>query len=795
MRRLGLLVASIFLLATPWLSPGVTRPYPAMAVAAGGGIALLAALATLWLPPARRARPLLFLLAGLVGWMGLSTLTSLSVYHSQRTLAAWMGAAALVLLLTQCIRNEKDWREVASSLIFWGGALSLYALVAWARSPSIGLNGTFSNADSFSVIPLLAGLLALGLGLAPGLRWLWFYWATCALLLGTALCSASRSAILGVLVGVPVLMLAVRGQDRRTRLSPLVVLLPLVVVGLILLATGLLNRSVERVQSALSGRDHQGVSMRQDILVYGFEAGMERPLLGSGPGTFALAYQEFRPVRQLFPASQFVNVAHNDYVEVLVELGSVGFGLWMGVLGTTFWVALRRVRRAMMPAEAAGVIGALAGVCTFCTLNFLISIPALLYWLFALLALGVSIPGRRSPRPLPGWVRLLTASVLVVIGLWVIVFAVRVHQVDGLLARARQHASMLQWEQAVDELSRAIEILPGRAELYVERARSRQDLAVFRGDLKTAAPAIEKDLSKAEALSPLDQGRIARAAALYRNLGRYQEAESLLSEAHQMIPYQDWILEDLFRIQLLTGKTRDAAVSMRELATRDEKRIPQLAVMLARLEQTRRGAGAALLRQWLEEGDNETIRSVGEKAGKLLLEEKEYDASEKFFAVLVQVDPSNRLALYHQALSARGRNDHAAEAVLAEKLLKICQPGDPDYYQALDLATSLALRQGQVDQALAKLESARESDPSNVPIQLLLSTALLDQGRVSRAHEVVAQGLQDHPNDARLLARKSTLLWAEGSYELARSYARDALARDPSNKEAREIQKRPKPPD
>jgi len=61
--------------------------------------------------------------------------------------------------------------------------------------------------------------------------------------------------------------------------------------------------------------------------------------LGSGPGTYAEAYRAFQPVEQAF----FANHAHNDYLELLVEMGAAGGFIIVGFLLIYLygWVRLR----------------------------------------------------------------------------------------------------------------------------------------------------------------------------------------------------------------------------------------------------------------------------------------------------------------------------------------------------------------------------------------------------------------------------------------------------------------------
>ena len=57
---------------------------------------------------------------------------------------------------------------------------------------------------------------------------------------------------------------------------------------------------------------------------------LKRPFLGWGLGTFPIVYPQFRSFYTTF----FVNQAHNDYLQLLVETGLAGFAIaiWFLVL-------------------------------------------------------------------------------------------------------------------------------------------------------------------------------------------------------------------------------------------------------------------------------------------------------------------------------------------------------------------------------------------------------------------------------------------------------------------------------
>jgi O-antigen ligase len=113
----------------------------------------------------------------------------------------------------------------------------------------------------------------------------------------------------------------------------------------------------------------------------------QHPLLGTGLGTFSLAYTS---VQTAFP-NLLVDHAHCDYLEVLSELGVPGGIL---VFGSIFWVlvrAVRRYRRAEDRFDTAvclGCIGSVVAILVHSLADFNLYIPANALVFTVILALG-----------------------------------------------------------------------------------------------------------------------------------------------------------------------------------------------------------------------------------------------------------------------------------------------------------------------------------------------------------------------------------------------------------------------
>ncbi len=67
------------------------------------------------------------------------------------------------------------------------------------------------------------------------------------------------------------------------------------------------------------------------------QTAMEKPLLGTGPGTFQLAYKRHRA-----PGAEPTRLTHNDYLQQASDSGWPGFVLYAAFIGGAAWILARR---------------------------------------------------------------------------------------------------------------------------------------------------------------------------------------------------------------------------------------------------------------------------------------------------------------------------------------------------------------------------------------------------------------------------------------------------------------------
>jgi O-antigen ligase len=82
--------------------------------------------------------------------------------------------------------------------------------------------------------------------------------------------------------------------------------------------------------------------------MFGVEQWLQRPWLGWGPGTSRSLIVGSGEVGLWNPEDGVLKHLHNSYLEMLVQLGVVGFGLWMSMIVILLWGTVAAMRAGRM---------------------------------------------------------------------------------------------------------------------------------------------------------------------------------------------------------------------------------------------------------------------------------------------------------------------------------------------------------------------------------------------------------------------------------------------------------------
>jgi len=321
--------------------------------------------------------------AGSPGWPSVSVAPSKTTFHLLR----FLGCVATLLLvrnLTWRLRR-KSW-IVAIPLVFVASLEGLLAVIQTAAGPSrLGVSGTYVNHNHLAgmlelSLPLSLALVAVLLsrmrsdGPASGLLTA----KAAAALIGVALifaglvCSYSRTGFVAALISVVVmasLAFIRRGTGRAKIAVALAAILLLATVFFFLLPDGFLVRyaGVASTDGLLSeGR----VSLWSETL----DLVRAYPVLGCGFGAYQSAFYKFK---RLWPHVTD-DYAHNDYVQLLAELGPLGLAAGLWLVGGIVARAIAAGRASLDPPVllALACVGSLVAIGIHSVTDFNLYIPA-----------------------------------------------------------------------------------------------------------------------------------------------------------------------------------------------------------------------------------------------------------------------------------------------------------------------------------------------------------------------------------------------------------------------------------
>src|SRR6266850_91669 len=359
------------------------------------------------------------------------TIGSVSPHQGLVSVLIFAGYIAVYLLVVQLVRTRRQVSRLVRALLLVGAFMALVGLFdymtggTWVpiprEQPSIGrLSATFVNPDHFAA--WLAMLIALGLGWlvarspgrrrAPSLRESLsvrelreqaarrYLPLLGVMVMGLALVfTLSRGGLVNLVVALVALivMLGAVGRARRSLVLTGLLLVIVVAYGGWIGFGPLLGRLAQTPEGSAS---------RVEQYVASLPMLAEFPILGVGLGRYVDVYLRHQPLAHA-PAGVFYPYAHNDLLQLVIELGLVGSVLCLFV----FWriagdlVRAHLLGRGACPVDggegeaamrndpyslgvAVGALAGLAGFLAHSTLDFAARIPAVGFLAAALLGLA-----------------------------------------------------------------------------------------------------------------------------------------------------------------------------------------------------------------------------------------------------------------------------------------------------------------------------------------------------------------------------------------------------------------------
>jgi O-antigen ligase len=310
----------------------------------------------------------------------------------------------IFFLCTQAFRERPDLNSLAWLLMFLCFGVSLFGIVQrftsdgtiyWFQKLTLGGDpfGPFVNRNHFAGFAELTVPVGLALMIFRGLRRDTFPLASLLTIVpvGALILSGSRGGIVGFGFELMVLALMVRARKRSPE-APRLAALALVGFAAIALIGWLgTSRVIERFSTLHSGDvslARRGTMVRGAMHVF-----LAHPVAGCGLGSLVAVYPRF----ETYYDGLVVDHVHNDYMELLAEMGLLG-----ALCGAVFlWILFRDAKKCFAAEQGhfsraihAAAITAICGLLLHSLVDFNLHIPsnALLFLLQAHLATVAPLP-------------------------------------------------------------------------------------------------------------------------------------------------------------------------------------------------------------------------------------------------------------------------------------------------------------------------------------------------------------------------------------------------------------------
>jgi len=351
----------------------------------------------------------LFLPAGLFALLVLGQILFVRSVYVDATITQALKYAAygsLVFLTAQYAKRRSDLKYMAMALTIFGFVFAVFAMlqslsgttkIYWLHAPSSSnavIFGSYANHNHYA--GLMELLIPFPLMFALGGMWRGAkrtLWAFAAVAMGCSLfLSKSRGGMIAFVVQLIVVgLLSLRRSSKQTYLA--VGLAAVLMIGSLawLDSSGVIRERVTSLRNPMAA-----AGIRFTILEDSARMFVVHPVLGWGLDVFPIAYPQYRS----FPTDFFVNQAHNDYLQVLVETGALGFLLVLWFIYRFYWNALPFTRDWMQDMKScvrAAALVACTGILVHSFTDFNLHVPANAA-LFFVLATIAAMPDNRSPH-------------------------------------------------------------------------------------------------------------------------------------------------------------------------------------------------------------------------------------------------------------------------------------------------------------------------------------------------------------------------------------------------------------
>ncbi|MDR1412735.1 MAG: O-antigen ligase family protein [Actinomycetes bacterium] len=441
-----------------------------------------------------RLHKVMWLLLGLMVWIGISTLVSVNLptaffgkYRRYDGMWSYLMYAVLFFLTLQYATTPARIKQLAQALCWSSLFVAGYGLLQafgqdfmqWGELP-FEANRSFST---YGNPDLLVGFLAFGVFVTLGLAlaekrtsWRAFYWVVFLINAAVVITAFSRSIWVASVVGFALLVVcAVRQRTRwellDTGFSGAVAVAVIAFIVRSLSAKDAVMNFAIRVKSIFEFGSGSAVT-RFEIWNAAAKAIKARPIFGFGPDTFRLVFRKYAPAAYAQDAGyrSVADNVHNFPLQLAAGIGVIGCALFYVTIG---WVLVLAAKTALKRPDADDHTGGgarilYAGLLAACVtynvhLFFGLSLPGatFLLWVF----LGALLVPHAKVYAVPSWSHETKAAkplaLVATLALFVpIVFAVRLAMADHYFLVEKSAAQQQDTSAALSAMEKTMRYNP-----------------------------------------------------------------------------------------------------------------------------------------------------------------------------------------------------------------------------------------------------------------------------------------------------------------------------------------------
>jgi O-antigen ligase len=322
-------------------------------------------------------------------------------YITRYEATRYLSYGIVMLVAAECVRGEELRKKVGMGVLAFGTFYAFFALaqelapngkIFWLYTPRYhgSIYGSYVNHNHYAGLMemLIPVPLCLSMGhLFKGGKRAMIAFAV-VLMASTVFLAKSRGGMIAFLLQLAMLAALTLWQKRDRRIA----------IGLLTVCVSVLSFLFFIGRGQVLGRlGDLDPGIRFKMTTDCLRMFLHHPIAGSGLGTFPTVY----PRDRTFFTTLFINQAHNDYAQLLVETGLLGFLLMLWFLVRLYQRATPTSRRWEFKWEAALSLAALLG-CTgilfHSFVDFNLHIPANAALFYALAGLAASEHSPSSSR-------------------------------------------------------------------------------------------------------------------------------------------------------------------------------------------------------------------------------------------------------------------------------------------------------------------------------------------------------------------------------------------------------------